>query len=176
MDMKADPTAIAMVAEELRNAAATIEPRAALRIEVATLCASVDGFGKYDPQPKGKPFKARELAPLYVEVRNLVSQPSVGPNGETFLLHARITVEVRDANGKLVDQPSIEDRRRLIPVIQYDRKVFTRTPIHDFYILYGIPVPTTPGVYKVSLKVQDPINGRVVKTDPPLEFTVVAGQ
>jgi hypothetical protein len=131
----------------------------------------VDGFGKYDPQPKGMPFLTNDSAPLYVEVRNLVSQPTVGPHGETFMTRARVTVEVRDAHGKLVDQPSLEDRRRLSPVIQYEKKVFTRSAVHDFYILYGIPVPPVPGVYSVSLKVQDPVTGRVVKTDP-LEFTV----
>ncbi len=170
LDMNADPGATAILAEQLQSAAARIETRAALRIEVATLCETVVEFANYQPWPKGKSYKPNDKAWLYLEVRNLVSQPT-GPRGETFLTHGRATVEIRDAHEKLVDQPSIEDPRRLTPVVQYDKKWFTRTPVHDLYILYGFPVPRTPGVYTISYKIQDPTTRRVVKTDP-IEFTV----
>jgi hypothetical protein len=171
LDMNADPNTTAVLADQLRSAAARIEPLAGLRLEVATLCTTVFGYGRYDPRPKGQPYHANDQAQLYVEVRNLASQPTVGPHGETFLIHARVTVEIRDAHEKLVDQPSIEDPRRLIPVIQYEKNIPTRTPIHDFHILYGFPVPPPPGVYTVSMTIQDLLSRRVVKTKP-IEFTV----
>jgi hypothetical protein len=173
LEMKADPRATAILTDQLRGAAESIESLAALRLPVVTLCSTVNGYGQYDTWPKGQPYISNyhDRAWLYVEVRNLLSQPAVGPHGESYLTHARVTVEVRDAHKKLVDQPSIEEPRRLVPVVQYERKVFTRTPVHDFYILYGLPVPSAPGVYTVSMKIEDPHGRRVVNTEP-IEFTV----
>lgn len=166
LDMNKDPVATAILADQLQSAAARIESHAALRLEVAKLCKKVDGYGRYDPWPKGQPYRTTDQAQLYVEVRNLISQPAVGPHGETFLIQARVTVEIRDSHDRLIDQPSLEDSRRLIPVIQYDKKLYTRTPIRDFYNYYAFPVPPTPGVYTVSMKIQDLLSQRYVKTEP----------
>jgi hypothetical protein len=170
LNMVKDPTKVAMVADQLRSAAEHIESRAALRIEGVALCASMEGFGRYDPWPKGKPYRPHELAQLYIEVRNLVSQPAVGPNGESFLTHARASLEIRDAHGGLVDQPTREGR--LVPVLHSERNLFTRTPVHDFSSVCYFTVPPTAGVYTVTIKVEDSVGKRSVKLDRPIEFRV----
>jgi hypothetical protein len=171
LDLSANPTATAVLVDQLRTAAARIETRAALRIDVAMLCQKVDGYGRYEPRPKGKSYLTTDQAELYVQVGNLSSQPAVGTHGETYLIHARMTVEIRDAHEKLVDQPSIGDPRRLVPVIQYEKNIPSRSPIHDYHNYYQFPVPPTPGVYTVTMKIQDLLTPRFVKT-APIEFTV----
>jgi hypothetical protein len=167
--MKGDPTATAILADQLRSAAARIESRAALRLDAVTLCKTVRGYGRYDPRPKGQPYKPNDFAQLYLEVRNLISQPAVGPFGETYLTLARETVEIRDAYGKLIDQLTSEGH--YVPVVQAEKKLFTRTPIHEFHIFYEFHVPASPGVYTISINIQDPVGRRSVKTEP-IEFTV----
>jgi hypothetical protein len=169
LDMKSDPTATAILADQLRSAAARIESRAALRLDTVALCKTVRGFGRYDPWPKGQPYRPNDLAQLYIEVRNLISQPTVGPYGETYLTLARETVEIRDADGKLIDQLTSEGHH--VSVVQADKKLFTRTPIHEFHILYQFQVPSAPGVYTISINIQDPVGRRSVKTEP-IEFRV----
>ena len=171
MDITSDPAAAAILADQLRSAASRIEPRAALRLETVALCEAVDGFGRYVPCAKGKSHSPGKQAHLYIEVRNLVSQATVGPRGESYLTHARATAEIRDAYQKLVDQPMPDGR--LVPVVQTEKKLFTRTPVHDFHMLYEFPVPAQPGVYTVTIKIQDPAGRRSVKTDP-IEFRVSA--
>jgi hypothetical protein len=170
-DLAGDPAGTAVLADQLRTAAARIEPRAALRVEVVTFCRTVSGFGRYDPRPDGEPYRPNDQAQLYVEVRNLVSQPAVGPRGETFLTQARAAVEIRDAHGRLVDQPDPDDGRRRIPVVRFEKKLYSRTPIHDFHVLYAFPVPAAPGVYTVSIELRDPTGRRVVKS-APVQFLV----
>jgi hypothetical protein len=169
LDMKGDPAATAILADQLRSAAARIESRAALRLDAVTFCKTVRGYGRYDPWPKGKPYRPNEVAQLYIEVRNLVSQPTVGPHGETYLTQARETVEIRDAYGKLIDQ--LTSTGQYVPVVQDEKKLFTRTPIHEFHILYEFHVPSAPGVYTITLNIHDPVVRRSVKTEP-IEFTV----
>lgn len=171
-DLAADPVAVAVLAEQLRAAAGRLEPRAALRVENVAFCRKVHGFGRYDLWPEGQPYRPSDLAQLYLEVRNLPSQPAAGPHGETHLTHARVAVEVRDAHGRLVEQPDPEDWKRRVPVVQFETKRFTRGPIQDFHLLYPFPVPTAPGVYTVTVEVRDPAGrGRMVRS-APTEFRV----
>ncbi len=169
LDSKRDPVKTAMLADQLRSAAASLEPRAALRLEAVSLCRMAAGYGRYDPCPKGVPYRPNDQALLYIEVRNLISQPSVGPRGETYLTSARETVEIRDAYGKLVDQLTRDGK--YISVVQAEKRLFTRTPIHEFHILYEFRVPSAPGVYAISMNIQDPVGRRSIKTEP-IEFTV----
>jgi hypothetical protein len=170
MDIATDPSAAAILADQLRSAASRIEPRAALKLETVTLCGTVDRFGEYDPWPKGKPYFPNQKAHLYIEVRNVVSQATVGPSGETYLTHAKATVEIRDSDKRLVDQPT---RGGPVPVIQTERMLFTRTPVHDYHLIYDFNMPAVPGVYSITVKIQDPAGKRSVKTDP-IEFMVSA--
>jgi hypothetical protein len=171
LDMKSDPTATAVLADQLRNAAARVESRSALRLDAVALCKTVRGYGRYDPWPKGRSYPPNYQAQLYIEVRNLVSQPAVGPYGEPYLTLARETVEIRDAYGKLIDQLTSDGQ--YVPVIQSEKKLYTRTPIHEFHILYEFRVPASPGVYTITMNIQDPVGRRSAKTEQ-IEFTVAA--
>jgi hypothetical protein len=165
-----DPSAAAVLAEQLHSAANRIEPRAALKLERALLCQSVDGFGRYNPWPRGQPHRTSQKANLYIEVQNLVSQPVADSKGEAYITRASATAEIRDSSGRLIDQPVAGGK--LVGVVETEKKLFTRTPVHDFYMLYEFPVPSEPGVYTVTITVKDPVNGRVVKTDPAVEVRV----
>lgn len=167
-DLAADPTAAAVLAEQLRAATARLEQRAALRVENVVLCRWVDGFGRYNPRPIGQPYHPNDQAQLYLEVRNLGSEPAPGPNGETHLTRAGVAVEVRDAHGNKVEQPDNGQRR--VRVVQYEKQLRTRGPVHDFHLLHPFPVPTTPGVYTVTVEVRDPA-GRAARS-APVEFRV----
>jgi hypothetical protein len=170
-DLVSDPAALAALVEQLQIAAARLEPRAALRIENALFCRYVEGFGRYIPWPDGHPYHPYDRAQLYLEVRNLVSQPSTGPKGETYLTYALVRVEVRDAHGARVKLPDPEDGRRLVETVQYEAKRYTRGPINDFHVYYSFPVPTTPGVYTATVELRDPAGRRSVKTGP-IQFLV----
>lgn len=170
-DLAADPVAIAVLAEQLRAAAGRLEPRAALRVENVAFCRKVYGFGRYDPWPQGQPYRPNDQAQLYLEVRNLPSEAAPGPHGETHLTHARAAVEIRDAHGRLVEQPDPEDWRRRVQVVRFETKRFTRGSIQDFHLLYPFAVPTAPGVYTVTVQVSDGSGRRVVRS-APLRFDV----
>ncbi len=170
-DLVNDPVAVAMLVEQLRSAAARLEPRAALHVDAALFCRTVVWFGRYDPRPENEPYKPNDKAQLYIEVRNLVSQPAVGPRGETFLTNTRGLVEIRDAHGKLVPQPDAADSRRLHEVARFEDKKFTRTPLHDFHVVYTFPVPSQPGVYTITVQLSDAAGRRAVKT-APVQFLV----
>jgi hypothetical protein len=170
-DLAADPTGTALLAEELRAAAMRLAARSALLAENVVLCRKVHGFGWYDPWPEGQPYRPNDLAQLYLEVRNLVSQPAKGPRGETHLTYVRAAVEVRDAHGKLVDQPDPADWRRRVKVVEFEKQQFSRGPVDDFHVLYTFPVPPVPGVYTVTVELRDPAGRRTVRT-APLRFDV----
>jgi hypothetical protein len=172
-DLANDAVAVAKLVDQLRLAAEQLEPKAVLRVQ-ALFCRTVWAFGRYDPWPKNQPYRPNEHAHLYLEVRNLVSQAAVGPRGESYLTHARVSVEIRDAYDNPVPRRDLEDYRRWVNVVHFDKKIPSRTPIQDFHVIYSFPVPATPGVYKVTIEVRDATDStglRAVKT-PPIEFTV----
>lgn len=165
-DLVGDPAGVAALVDQLRTVAARLEPRAALRIENVRFCRRVDGFGQYDPWPEGQPYRPYDRAQLYLEVRNLTSQPMPGPNGETHLTHAVARVEIRDAHGKRVPQPNRMDGRRWVETVQYETRRLSRGPLHDFHLLYPFEVPKVPGVYEITVELHDPVSRRTVKTKP----------
>lgn len=167
----ADPQAAAALVDQLHAAADRIEPLAALRIEKALFCHPVHGYGRYEAWPVNKPYLPNDRAQLYIEVRNLVSQPVVGPRGQPYLTHARGRAEIRDAYGKLIPQPHPDDYRRRVNVVEFDEKKFTQRPLTDFHFPYTFPVPATPGVYTITVTVSD-ADGRRSVTTQPVEFRV----
>jgi hypothetical protein len=170
-NLTADPMTTAALVEQLHGAAARLEPLAALRIEAALFCDNVTGFGQYTPWGVNKPYRPNEQAQLYLEVRNLVSQPAADAKGERYLTQARCRAEVRDAYGKLVPLPDPNDYHRRVNVLEFERKLQTRAPVQDFHILCRFPAPTTPGVYAVAVTVSDAAGRRSV-TSQPIEFRV----
>lgn len=167
----ADPNELAALAEQLHAAAARLEPRAALRIDTVAFTRKVYGFGRYDPWPLAENYKPNGLAELYVEVRHVHAEPGVGPNGEAYITRLSCSLEVKDSEGKLIDQADPADNRRRVPVARYTHTDFFRTPPHDYFRRYTLSVPRSPGVYTVTVEVRDPAGNRVARSQP-VEFRV----
>jgi hypothetical protein len=166
-DLNRDPATVATLVDQLHGIAARLEPRAALRIEKATFCTDVKGFGRYTPRPPDRPYKPNEQAEFYLEVHNLTSEPT----RDGYLTHAHATVEIRDAHQKLVEQTDPESLHRRVPSIRYERQLASRSPLHDFHMLYAFPAPVAPGVYTITLELRDAAGGRSIKT-APVQFCV----
>jgi hypothetical protein len=166
----ADPLDVAALVEQLQAAAARLEGRAALRVDKILFCKQIDGFGRYSPWPEGQPYRANGLAELYVEIGHLISEPTA--KGDEYMTRLISSLEIRDANGRLVEQTDREDRRRTVLVAREERAVTSRSPLQDFHIVYRIPVPAQPGVYTVTVEIRSPgVSGRVVRSRP-VEFRV----
>lgn len=170
-NLAGDPAAAAAMVDGLRTAAARLEPLANLRVDAALFCDEVYGFSRYKPHPPNQPYRPHDKAQLYLEVRNLVSQPAAGPRGETYLTQVRAQVEVRDAHGHRVLQPHANDYRRRVEVVELVEPRYTRAPIQEFHFVYSFPAPAAPGVYTVTATLTDAAGRRAVKTQP-VEFTV----
>lgn len=166
-DLANDPATVAALVDQLHAAAGRLEPRAALRIEKLAFCKDVSGFGRYVPWPDNQPYRPNAQAQLYLEVRNLSSQPAA----EGYVTHVHAAVEVRDAYGKLVEQIDPDDWRRRVPVVKFEKRLGSRSPLHDFHVLYLFSVPPAPGVYTVTVELRDSGGRRTVKTQP-VQFCV----
>jgi len=167
----ANPEEVAVLVDQLHAVAGRLEPKAALRVEKVAFCRRMSGFGRYEPWSEGQPYKPNDLAVLYVELRNIGSEPVAGPAGETYLCRAIVSLEVRDATGNLVEQTDPADWRRRVPVARFEHADHTRSPLHDYSRTYRISVPAQPGVYTVTVEVKDP-SGRRVARSQPAEFRV----
>lgn len=159
-DLANDPVTVAMLVDQLHSVTARLESRAALRIDKVAFCKDVLGFGRFVPWPDNHPYRPNEQARLYLEVRNLVSQPT----NDGFVTHVHAAVEIRNANEQLVEQ--IDHWRRRVPVVKFDKQLPSRTPLHDFHVLYIFPVPATPGVYTITVELRDSTGHRTVKSKP----------
>jgi hypothetical protein len=166
-DLNNDPATVAALVEQLHTAATRLEPRAALRVEKVAFCKHVGGFGRFVPWPDNQPYRPYEQAQLYLEVRNLGSQPV----GNEFMTQVQATIEVRDAYGKVVEQIDKDDVRRRVPVVQYDKQLKSQSPLNDFHMLYIFSAPPAPGVYTITVELRDAAGRRTVKT-PPAQFCV----
>lgn len=169
----ANPDDVAVLVEQLHALAARLESKAALKVEKVTFCRtnSVMGFGRYDPWPEAQPYRPNDLAMLYVEVRNLVSEPAPGPKGENFLNQATLSYEVRDANDRLVEQIDPDNLQRRVTAARIVKAERTRSPLHDYYRIYRFQVPAQPGVYTVTVEVKDAAGKRVTRSQP-VQFLV----
>jgi hypothetical protein len=152
--------------EQLGGTKDRLEQRAALKAEKVTFCSDVAGFGRFTPRPEANPYRPHERVQLYLELRNLGNQTT--PEG--FLTHVHAAVEIRDANDKVVAQVDPDDHRR-VPVVKFEKRLVTRSPLHDFHVLYIFAAPPAPGVYTVTVQLTDPAGGRTVKA-APAEFRV----
>jgi hypothetical protein len=163
-DLNNDSVTVAALVDQLHAVAARLEPRAALRIDKVAFCNDVSGFGRFVPRPDNHPYRPNERAQLYLEVRNLGSQPTA----DGFVTHVHAAVEIKDAHGRLVEQipPPPDDWRRRVPVVRFEKQLVSRTPLHDFHVLYLFPAPTTPGVYTVTVELRDATGRRTVRSQP----------
>jgi hypothetical protein len=162
-----NPVTVAALVDQLRSVATRLEPRAALRVENVSFCSDVDGFGRFVPRPAATPFRPNERINVYLEVRNVTSEPT----GDGYLTTVSATVEIRDAKKRLVEQIDPDEPRRRVPVVRFEKKRPSRSPLHDFHVLYSFSAPPAPGVYEITVELHDPTGNRVVRT-APVEFSV----
>src|SRR5262249_49584971 len=153
---------IGMLVDQLDSVRSRLEQRAPLRVENVAFCKVVEGFGRYVPQPANEPYKPNTRAQFYLEVKNIGSRPS----GTEFITHIHAIVEIRDAYGKLVEQIASDDPRRRVPVVRFDKRLVSHSPLHDFHVLYIFSAPPAPGVYTIAVELRDAATGRTVKTQP----------
>ncbi len=165
-DLTNDPATTAALVEQLRGTMVRLESRAALKIEKVAFCSDVAGFGRFVARPEANPYRPNERVQLYLELRNLGNQPT----GDGFLTHVQAAVEIRDANDKVVAQIDPDDHRR-VPVVKFEKRLVTRSPLHDFHVLYIFAAPPAPGVYTVTVQLNDSAGRRTVKSQPA-EFRV----
>lgn len=170
----ANPEDVSVLVEQLHAIAGRLAAKAALKVDKVAFCRKINGFAQYEPWPLAQPYKPNDLAHLYVEVRNVGCVPASGPHGETYLSRAVVSLEVRDANQKLVEQTDLSDWRRRVTVARVEYADYTHSPLHDYFRTYRIQVPAQPGVYTVTVEVRDPAGQRVARSQPA-EFRVVAG-
>jgi hypothetical protein len=137
----ASATDIKVMIEALRLTASRLEPHAAISIEKMLFCKRVQGFGRYEPWQVEQPYRPNGQAELYVEIRHLLSEPGVSPGqGEGYITKLVSSLEIRDANGKLVEQTDPADFHRTVAVSQFERAVFSRSPLQDFFMTYQFRV------------------------------------
>lgn len=165
-DLASDPATAAALTDQLRAAAARLEPLAALKIEKIAFCSDVAGFGRFVQRPIANPYRPNERVQLYFELRNLGNQYT--PDG--FLTHVQAVVEIRDAENKLVAQIDPEEHRK-VPTVKFEKRLVTRSPLQDFHVLYIFSAPPGPGVYTVTVQFRD-ATGRRTVTSQPAEFRV----
>ena len=120
------------------------------------------GFGRFVVRPENLPYKPNAEAQLYFEVRNLGNPQA----GNDFVTCFQAVVEVRDAYGKLVEQIDPIDPRRRVPVVRFEKRLPTQSPLHDFHVLYVFSAPAAPGVYTVTVELRDSTGQRAVKCQP----------
>ncbi len=165
-DLTNDPATAAVLLDQLRGTEDRLEPRAALKIEKVAFCSDVAGFGRFVVRPVANPYRPNERVQLYLELRNLGNQLT----GDGFLTHVHAAVEIRNADDKVVAQIDPNDNRR-VPTVKFEKRLVTRSPLHDFHVLYGFAAPPAPGVYTVTVQLSDPTGHRTVKSQPA-EFRV----
>ena len=78
---------------------------------------------------------------------------------------------MRNAKNGLVEQIDADNWPRRVPVVHYDRRLVSHTPLHDFHVLYIFSAPATAGVYTITVELRDAATGRMVKTQP-VQFCV----
>jgi len=163
---KAGPHELAILLAQLESAAAGLSGKVPLMVDKACFCREVRTFGRYDPLPEGQAFKPGARAELYAEVRNVPCEPVTLPvDGDGFLTKLVCTLQVHDAAGTVIDLP--DTNRKLVPIIREAKRDFTRSPVRDYYVRFGYPVPTKAGSYTVTFEVHDPATGRAVSRTMP---------
>ena len=166
-----EPHDAAVMAEQFSAIAASLEKKAALRVDKVAFCRKATSFGRYEPWPEAQPYRPNDLAILYVEMRHVGSEPANGPDGEGFVSRAIVGLEVRDAAGRLIEQTDPTDWRRRVTVARFEHTDYTRSPLRDYSRTYRISVPSQPGVYTVTVEVRDPTGNRTARSQPA-EFRV----
>ncbi len=132
-----------------RNGLVVYAPLDVAKIELAS---QIDGFSRYRPLPVRHYYAPGDLAEVYVELHNARPAP-VGPDGAESAVRLRWLLELTDGR----DQPVTlidGEGRPAVTTGRYDAPP-TRGPVRDCHLGLRVVVPRTPGVYTLSVGVQD---------------------
>jgi hypothetical protein len=144
------PQETAAALEQLQAVTRSLREHAPLRLGKVFFCHRIDGFGRYEPMPADRAFKAGsdgqpgERIQVYAEVRNFHCRPN-GPVFETILASS-------------LEIFSEQDRRRPVVIINpptcRDRSL---TPRQDYFLNFQFDVPARlpPGSYTLKVTVRD---------------------
>jgi hypothetical protein len=159
---QANPQDVAAIIKEMDDMQEPLRLHAALTISKMRFCKWIEKYGDYDPLPESHAFRAGELVQVYVELRNF----TCARQGPAYLTRLASTLEIRDANGKIVWRHDCNDR---------DRPERSHTPLRDYFRNYGFYVPETipPGLYTLRLQVTDIPTGRVARSSLDFRITTV---
>jgi hypothetical protein len=151
-----------------------LRPRGELIVSRMCYCEEVRGYAWYRALPDNHAFLAGtqsrigELVQLYVELKNVASEPT--KEGE-FLTKLNCSLELVDSTGKKVWSKSFEGNETTLR---------RSARLNDFYSRYGFYVPPVPaGTYQLTLRIADETNSqkrRVAQKSLDFRVTPVATQ
>ena len=149
----------AMLMNYLEDATAMVARVAPLIVRKTCFVSSVAQYGVYEPILAGYRFLPGGMAMLYIEIGNVPSVPTGSEGFATKLVH---TLQIHDANGKVVEQfDKVE--KRLMPQTTFAEPIITRSQVHDFFVKFEMTIPEKPGKYTLTFEVRDPVNARKVR-------------
>ncbi len=149
----------AMLMNYLEDATAMVARIAPLIVKKTCFVGSVVQYGMYEPLPAGYRFLPGGMAMLYVEIGNV---PSVPTGSDGFATKLVRTVQIHDANGKVVEQYDKVEKRQTTQ-ITFTEPIVTRSQVHDFFVKFEMTLPDKPGKYTLTFEVRDPVNARKVR-------------
>jgi len=150
--LRADPQDVAAAVEQVNTLLAPLRTRAALEIPKLCFCRPIAAparFGAYERLDENHRFRPGEMVAVYMELRNFSCTPKDGD----FATHVVSTVEIHDADGKIVfrfDSP--------------DRADSSLSPRQDYCHVGRFTLPVLPaGAYTLCLKATDVPTGRTAR-------------
>jgi hypothetical protein len=162
LDQLSPAEVAALQAQLQKSLLCALRPRAELVIDKLCCCEWIRGYGVYKPLPEEYEFQPRmgdrpgEAVQLYVELRNLTSEP----HGDGYDTRLQSAVRLSDASGKDVFRRAFPER---------DNCFRTLTPLPHFFKGYSFFVPCLPpGQYTLTMEVRD-----VTRPDAPRVATRV---
>jgi hypothetical protein len=141
---QASPQEMTHIVEMLDGITTQLRGQAPLGIDRICYCKRITRFGEYEAYGEQKAFRPGELVQLYVELRNVVSEPT----GPGFEIRLASTVEIRDDQGRVVWRLDCPDRNHP------DRSPTQR---HDCFAshMFYLPENFAPGQYTLHVSITD---------------------
>jgi hypothetical protein len=149
--LRADPQDVAAAVEQVNTLLAPLRTRAALEIPKLCFCRPIAAparFGAYERLDENHRFRPGEMVAVYMELRNFSCTPIDGD----FATHVVSTVEIHDAEGKIVFR------------FDSDRADSSLSPRQDYCHVGRFTLPVLPaGAYTLWLKATDVPTGRTAR-------------
>jgi hypothetical protein len=150
-----------VLATDTNTAVASPESPPELRVNNATFCYEVDGFGQYRTWSSNT-FSAGQPVLVYCELDNHTSVPETRDGASVFVTRLKNRIAVYDDEERLVQQiefPEVQD--------------LARSRRRDFYLYLSMHVGELPaGEYRAYLTVTDTGGNQTATTEEPLVLVV----